>query len=291
MEAYIEKVIETTRFLEKKIQHAPTVGLLTGTGLGEIAESLGTDVSIAYNEIPHFPISTVESHAGRLLFGAMSNRNIVAMQGRFHLYEGYSPRDVTFPIRVMQELGVRVLMLSNAAGGLNSRFSAGDIMMISDHINLTGENPLVGPNTDRWGLRFPEMITAYDPALSRLAQDAAVDLSIPLKTGVYAGLKGPSLESPAEVRFLKIIGADAVGFSTVQEVIAGVHAGIKILGLSVITNVHNPDNPDPATVEEILKIADAAAPKASAIIKGVLDRLDEDICSQPGISCLQNRPA
>lgn len=164
-------------------------------------------------------------------------------------------------------------------------------MMISDHINLTGENPLVGPNTDRWGLRFPEMITAYDPALSRLAQDAAVDLSIPLKTGVYAGLKGPSLESPAEVRFLKIIGADAVGFSTVQEVIAGVHAGIKILGLSVITNVHNPDNPDPATVEEILKIADAAAPKASAIIKGVLDRLDEDICSQPGISCLQNRPA
>ena len=279
MEAYVEKVIETTQFLKTKIQHPPTVGLLTGTGLGEIAESLETEASLTYNEIPNFPISTVESHAGRLLFGAISNRNIVTMQGRFHLYEGYAPKDVTFPIRVMQELGVRVLILSNAAGGLHQEYSAGDIMMISDHINLAGENPLAGPNTDRWGPRFPEMIAAYDPTLSMLAQNAAGDLKIDLKKGVYAGLKGPSLESPAEVRFLKIIGADAVGFSTVQEVIVGVHAGMKILGLSIITNVHNPDNPDPATVEEILKVANAAAPKASAIIKRVLDRLDETVFS------------
>jgi purine-nucleoside phosphorylase len=279
MKSYLEKVIETTQFLKTKIQHPPTVGLLTGTGLGEIAESLETEASLTYNEIPHFPVSTVQSHAGRLLFGAISSRNIVAMQGRFHLYEGYTPNDVTFPIRVMQELGVRVLMLSNAAGGLNPGYSAGDIMMISDHINMTGENPLVGPNVDRWGLRFPEMTAAYDPALSMHAQDAAGDLKIDLKKGVYAGLKGPSIESPAEVRFLKIIGADAVGFSTVQEVIAGVHAGMKILGLSIITNVHNPENPDPASVEEVLKIAYAAAPKASAIIKGVLDRLDAAVFS------------
>ncbi len=274
MDAYTKKVDETVEFLRTKIRSLPKAGLLTGTGLGEIADAFDPEASFSYGQIPHFPISTVESHAGKLLFGVMADKPVVAMQGRFHLYEGYTPREVTFPIRVMQELGVRVLMISNAAGGLNPKYRAGDIMILSDHLNLTGDNPLIGPNEDRWGPRFPEMIGAYDPGLSTLAQEAARDLKINLREGVYAGLKGPSLESPAEVRFLRVIGADAVGFSTVQEVIAGVHAGMKILALSIITNVHHPDHPDPMSVEAILEVAGAAAPKVRAVLLGVLKRLD-----------------
>ncbi len=279
MENYTKNVAETAAFLSAKIRHRPKVGLMTGTGLGEIAEVFETDVSFAYDQIPHFPMTTVESHTGRLLFGMMADKPIVAMQGRFHLYEGYAPQDVVFPIRVMQELGTRVLMLSNAAGGINPNYRAGDIMIISDHINLTGENPLVGTNEDRWGPRFPEMIAAYTPELSTLAETVAGDLDSQVKRGVYAGLKGPSLESPAEVRFLRVIGADAVGFSTVQEVIAGVHARMSILGISIITNVHNPDHPDPASVEAVLRVAHAAAPKAGAIMTGVLKRLDSSFFS------------
>ena len=279
METYTKNVAETAAFLSGKIRLRPKVGLLTGTGLGEIAEVFETDASFAYDQIPHFPTTTVESHTGRLLFGMMADKPIVAMQGRFHLYEGYAPQDVVFPIRVMQELGTRILILSNAAGGINPNYRAGDIMIISDHINLTGENPLVGPNEDRWGPRFPEMIAAYNPELSTLAETVAGDLDIQVKKGVYAGLKGPSLESPAEVRFLGAIGADAVGFSTVQEVIAGVHARMSILGLSIITNVHNPDHPDPASVEAVLRVAHAAAPKVGAILTGVLKRLDASFFS------------
>ena len=279
METYTKNVAETAAFLSGKIRLRPKVGLLTGTGLGEIAEVFETDASFTYDQIPHFPMTTVESHTGRLLFGMMADKPIVAMQGRFHLYEGYAPQDVVFPIRVMQELGTRILILSNAAGGINPNYRAGDIMIISDHINLTGENPLVGPNEDRWGPRFPEMIAAYNPELSTLAETVAGDLDIQVKKGVYAGLKGPSLESPAEVRFLGVIGADAVGFSTVQEVIAGVHARMSILGISIITNVHNPDHPDPASVEAVLRVAHAAAPKVGAILTGVLKRLDASFFS------------
>jgi purine-nucleoside phosphorylase len=204
----------------------------------------------------------------------MQGRAAVVFQGRFHLYEGYPPRDVVYPIRVMQALGVRILIVTNAAGGLNPGFQPGDIMRISDHINLTGENPLVGPNEPEWGVRFPDMSCVYDPGLADQVQNAARTLGWSLQNGVYAGLKGPSLETPAEIRFLTTIGADAVGLSTVQEVIAAVHADMRILGLSVITNVNHPDRPVPATLEEIIAVADQAAPRLARLIHHFLERLE-----------------
>lgn len=270
MERYKLRVAESAGYLKERMEQAPEIGLLTGTGLGESAEALDVSASFEYEDIPHFPISTVTSHHGRLLAGRMAGKAIIALQGRFHLYEGYSPHEVTFPIRVMQALGVRVLILSNASGGLNPAFTPGDIMIIEDHINLTGLNPLVGPNEDSWGIRFPDMTQAYDKNLAMLAEIAGKDAGIPLQKGVYAGLKGPSLETPAEVRFLRTIGSDAVGFSTVQEVIAAVHAGIRVLGLSTVTNINNPDNPVPATVEEIIAVANDAAPRLEKIIRNVV---------------------
>lgn len=249
------------------------IGLMTGTGLGESAQSLATAASFEYKEIPHFPISTVESHIGKLIVGEIHGKKVVAMQGRFHLYEGYSPLEVTFPIRVMQRLGVKILILSNAAGGLNLEFKPGDIMIIKDHINLTGSNPLIGQNEKSWGIRFPDMSEAYDKSLAVLAEKAGSDAGIDLKKGVYAGLKGPSLETPAEVRFLKTIGTDAVGFSTVQEVIAAVHARMKVLGLSTITNVNDPDSPVPATVKEIIEVARKAVPDLDKIISKVVENV------------------
>jgi purine-nucleoside phosphorylase len=245
---------------------------LTGTGLGDSGQSLAVSVSLPYEDIPHFPVSTVQSHMGKFLAGRMTNRPTIVMQGRFHLYEGYSPLDVTFPIRVMQFLGIQVLFVTNAAGGLNPAYKPGDIMIIEDHINLTGANPLVGPNHDDWGERFPDMTKAYDNRLISLAEKAGREAVIPLRKGVYVGLLGPSLETPAEVRFLKTIGAEAVGFSTTQEVIAAVHAQIKVLGLSIITNVHNPDHPTPASVDEIIEVANAAAPRVDKIVSTVVGR-------------------
>lgn len=270
MKYYKRKAVETAEFLKRHIKKLPQIGVMTGTGLGESSKSLDISLSFEYGDIPHFTTPTVESHHGRLLIGKMREKHIVAMQGRFHLYEGYSPLEVTFPIRVMQELGVKVLILSNAAGGLNPKFKAGDIMMITDHINLTGSNPLIGPNEDSWGIRFPDMIEAYDKKLGDLVEKAGKNETIRLQKGVYAGLKGPSLETPAEIRFLRTIGADAVGLSTIQEVIAAVHGGIKVLGLSIITNMNDPDQPVPATVEEIIHIAGQAAPKLDKLIEGVV---------------------
>ena len=267
------KAVETAQFLKSYIKKSPKIGLMAGTGLGASTKFLDISKSFEYEDIPHFPTSTVESHYGRLLFGDMCGEQIMAMQGRFHLYEGYSPLEVTFPIRVMQELGVKVLILSNAAGGLNPKFTAGDIMIIIDHINLTGSNPLIGPNEDSWGIRFPDMIEAYDKELVEFAETAGRDEGIPLQKGVYVGLKGPSLETRAEVRFLRTIGADAVGFSTIQEVIAAVHAGIKVLGLSTITNINDPDNPTPTTVDKVIAVADKAAPRLEAIIKNVIGKI------------------
>jgi purine-nucleoside phosphorylase len=267
------KAAEAADFLKSHIKTPPQIGLITGTGLGQSAASLNISASFEYKDIPHFPVSTVESHIGRLVIGDMCGKQIMAMQGRIHLYEGYSPLEVTFPIRVMQELGVKTLILSNAAGGLNPTFCAGDIMIIFDHINLTGSNPLIGPNEDEWGIRFPDMTRAYDQDLVKLAESAVKDKGVSLQKGVYAGLKGPSLETRSEIRFLRIIGADAVGFSTVQEVIAAVHAGIRVLGLSIITNTHDPDHPVPATVEDVIAVANEAAPRLEAIIKNVVDRI------------------
>jgi purine-nucleoside phosphorylase len=250
--------------------------VLTGTGSGDSLASLRVDGIMDYRDIPNFPASTVPSHYGRLSAGRIAGEHILLFQGRFHLYEGYTPQQVTFPIRVMQALGVKVLIMTNAAGGLNPLFSAGDIMIIEDHINLTGANPLVGPNHDPWGARFPEMIHAYNWRLQEIAQSAARQLEVGVQKGTYAGLLGPSLETPAEMRFLKRVGAEAVGFSTVMESIAAVHAGIQVLALSVITNMCLPDAPTPSSVEEIIGVAHRAAPHLETIITHVIDRWGGD---------------
>jgi purine-nucleoside phosphorylase len=275
MKTVKQRLAETIDFIKSRIKEAPYIGLLTGTGLGDSAESMAIETTIRYADIPHFPISTVQTHIGRLLSGSMNACPVIAMQGRFHLYEGYRPVEVTFPIRVMQQLGVKILILSNAAGGLNPDFNPGDIMLITDHINLTGTNPLVGPNEDSWGPRFPDMTRAYDEALIAAAESIANASGVHLQKGIYVGLTGPSLETPSEVKFLQTIGAEAVGFSTVHEVIAAVHSGMRVLGLSTITNVHNPENPVPATVEEIIEVAKGTTPLLETIMKGVTGKIYE----------------
>ncbi|MBC2696047.1 MAG: purine-nucleoside phosphorylase [Desulfobacteraceae bacterium] len=270
MKSYKLRVVETAEYLKSHINKSPEIGILTGTGLGNSLGSIDIDISFNYKNIPNFPVSTVQAHLGKLLFGGLNGKPVIAMQGRFHLYEGYSPADVTFPIRIMQKLGVKILILTNAAGGLNPDFKVGDIMIIKDHINLTGSNPLIGPNEDIWGIRFPDMSKAYDEKLVLLAENTGAKAGIRMQKGVYAGLKGPSLETPAEVRFLKTIGAEAVGFSTVQEVISAVHGGMRVLCLSTITNINDPDKPAPATIEEIISVAEKAAPELETIINDVV---------------------
>ncbi|MBF0303113.1 MAG: purine-nucleoside phosphorylase [Desulfamplus sp.] len=270
---YKESVLETVFFLKNRGVQTPAIAFLTGTGLGNSTASMNIAAKFRYSDIPNFPVSTVETHQGELLFGTMCNKNIMVMQGRFHLYEGYSPLEVTFPIRVMKELGVKYLVISNASGGLNLNFSTGDVMVISDHINLSGHNPLIGRNIDEWGIRFPDMTEVYDKQLAKMAINAAQKAAIPVQQGVYAGLCGPSLETPAETRFLKTIGADAVGFSTVIEAIAGIHAGMKILGLATITNINNPDAPEKATIEDIIKTANQASIHVNTILKGILEKI------------------
>jgi purine-nucleoside phosphorylase len=267
--------IDTARFITEKSGKSPKIAIITGTGLKDTVSFLNISHSFDYSQLPHFPVSTVQTHLGQLLIGTYAKKEIMAFQGRFHLYEGYSSKEVAFPVRVMQEIGVKALILSNASGGLNASFTAGDIMVISDHINLTGENPLIGNHEESWGIRFPDMSCVYDRKLLSLAKKIGKDEKVIMQSGVYAGLKGPSLETPAEVRFLRTIGAEAVGFSTVQEVIAAVHGNISVLGLSIITNVHNPDNPTTSTVEEIIAVAEDAAPSLNTIIKKVIERIDE----------------
>jgi purine-nucleoside phosphorylase len=264
------KVGEAAAFLESKLNCRPATGMITGTGLGDAVGPLDNALAMNYSDIPHFPVSTVVSHTGRLLSGTLGGHPVMVLQGRFHLYEGYDCQSVTFPVRVMQRLGVKRLILSNAAGGMNPAFSQGDLMVIRDHINLTGENPLIGANDEDWGPRFPDMTAAYDRSLQRLCRRAADGLGITLKDGVYAGLKGPSLETPAEIRYLKAIGADAVGFSTVMECIAAVHAGMQVLGLSTITNINDPDHPAAASVEEIVAAANRTAPVLKRLIEAVV---------------------
>ena len=274
MENYRQRVMETADFLSSRQTSLPKVGILTGTGLGDSVRSIPLENEFLYTDLPHFPISTVPGHQGKLVFGRIADCSVFIMQGRFHLYEGYSPLEVTFPIRVMQQLGIGHLIVTNAAGGLSSKFTTGDIMCISDHVNLTGANPLVGPNVDDWGKRFPDMTRVYDPFLRQWVIDGAQSAQIRLQSGVYAGLCGPSLETPAEIRFLKTIGCDAVGFSTVQEVIAAVHAGMKVLGLSTITNINDPDDPVPATVEEIIAVAKSSSPSLDFLIKYVVEKIN-----------------
>jgi purine-nucleoside phosphorylase len=251
----------------------PEVAIILGTGLGGLARELDVETTVPYPEIPGFPVSTVESHAGQLLLGRLGNRPVVAMQGRFHRYEGYSLAAVTFPVRVMHRLGARTLIVSNACGGMNPLWDAGDLVLLSDHINLLGDNPLIGPNDEQLGPRFPDMSAAYDPELRALARATARDLGIVLREGVYVAVPGPNLETRAEYRMLRAIGADVVGMSTVPEVIVAAHAGMRTLGLSIITDRCLPDALEPVDLNRILATAREAEPSLTRLIKTLVERL------------------
>jgi purine-nucleoside phosphorylase len=268
-----ERLLKTVSYLKKKIGGEIPIGLILGTGLGGSAGGIKKARAIPYEQIPYFPHSTVESHQGQLVWGTLAGRPVIALQGRFHLYEGYAPQEIGFPIRVLAGLGVKVLIVSNAAGGLDPGFESGDLMLIMDHINLTGENPLVGPHQEYWGDRFPDLSAVYDRRLTALAEKVSLQNQIPLRRGVYLAVKGPSLETPAETRMLRQLGAQAVGMSTVLEVITAVQCRLRILGISVISNVNRPDCQEPATLKAIIATARKAEPRLMALVEGVISKL------------------
>jgi purine-nucleoside phosphorylase len=251
----------------------PEVAIVLGTGLGDLAREIAVEAEIPYGDIPGFPLSTVEAHAGKLLAGRLAGRPVMAMQGRFHRYEGYDLQQVTFPVRVLHALGARTLVVSNACGGMNPLWGPGDLVLLSDHINLLGDNPLIGPNDDRLGPRFPDMSAPYDPELRALARAAALELGIVLREGVYAAVPGPNLETRAEYRMLRAIGADVVGMSTVPEVIVAVHQGMRVVGVSIITDQCLPDALEPADIGRIIATASRAEPKLTRLISALLERL------------------
>ena len=252
----------------------PEIALILGTGLGRLADEIRSEAAIPYTDIPNFPLSTVETHSGRLLLGELEGRSVVAMQGRFHLYEGYDLRRVAFPVRVMHELGARTLVVSNACGGMHPLWSVGDLVVLDDHINLLGDNPLVGPNLDELGPRFPDMSEPYDRGLQDLAARVALDLRVTLRRGVYVAVPGPNLETRAEYRMLRLLGADVVGMSTVPEVIVARHMAMRVLGISIITDRCLPDALEPASVEAIIRVANEAEPHLTRLIRGVLREMD-----------------
>ena len=268
-----DRITAAAEFIRGRWPHAPVAGLILGTGLGELTAEIAADATIAYEEIPHFLASTAPSHKGQLVCGTLAGKPVVAMQGRFHAYEGYSLQDITFPVRVIKALGAANLVVSNACGGLNPQYSRGDIMLIEDHINLLGDSPLVGPNDERLGVRFPDMGEAYSKDLLTLAKSVALEQKIQVQQGVYVAVTGPNLETRAEYRFLRTIGADVVGMSTVPEVIVAVHAGMRSLGLSVVTDMCLPDALAPVSLEEIVHAANAAGPKLRELVRGVVAKL------------------
>jgi purine-nucleoside phosphorylase len=251
----------------------PEVAIVLGTGLGGLVREITVEAEVPYESIPGFPLSTVESHAGRLLLGRLGGRPVVAMQGRFHRYEGYDLQQVTFPIRVMYALGARTLVVSNACGGMNPLWSPGDLVLLSDHINLLGDNPLVGANDERLGERFPDMSAPYDPALRSLARAIALELGIMLREGVYAAVPGPNLETRAEYRMLRTMGADVVGMSTVPEVIVARHQGMRTLGISIVTDQCLPDALEPADIGRIIETAGRAEPHLTRLTTHLVERL------------------
>jgi purine-nucleoside phosphorylase len=251
----------------------PDVAIILGTGLGAVARAITVECAIAYGDIPGFPLSTVESHAGRLLVGTLSGRRVMAMQGRFHRYEGYSLQQVTFPVRVLRALGAKTLIVSNACGGMHPLWAPGDLMLIADHINLLGDNPLIGPHDAAFGERFPDMSAPYDAPLRAIARQVAAEKGITLREGVYVAVAGPNLETRAEYRMLRTLGADVVGMSTVPEVIVATQSGMRVLGVSILTDQCLPDALEPAKLEKILATAGAAEPNLEALVRGVLERL------------------
>lgn len=268
-----ENADAAARVVRELWPHAPVAAIILGTGLGGLADRMTVQATIPYAELPGFPLSTVESHAGRLLCGTLAGRPVVAMQGRFHRYEGYSLQQATFPVRVLRALGAPVLVVSNACGGMNPLWAPGDLMLIADHLNLLGDSPLVGPNDDALGPRFPDMSAPYDAALREMAREIAADERITLREGVYAAVVGPNLETRAEYRMLRTVGADVVGMSTVPEVIVAVHGGMRVLGLSIITDQCLPDALQPARLEDILAVAGRAEPALTALVHGIVERL------------------
>ena len=270
-----KQIREALAYIRKKTKLKPEIGIILGTGLGGLAKEIKREVELEYEDIPHFPVSTVESHHGKLIFGTLAGKHVVAMQGRFHYYEGYSLQQVTFPVRVMSKkvgLGVESLLISNAAGGLNPGFRKGDLMVITDHINLQGDNPLIGPNDEELGPRFPDMSEPYSHQLIGLAKKVADDLKISIQSGVFVSVQGPNLETRAEYRFLRGIGADAVGMSTVPEAIVANHMGMRCFGISIITDECFPDTLQPVTVEEVIAVANQAEPKLTKIMKEMVNR-------------------
>lgn len=268
------KITESVEFINLKSNIKPKIAIILGTGLGRLAEDIKEKEIIPYSDIPNFPISTVQGHGGNLVLGKLENKEVVAMQGRFHYYEGYNLKEVTFPVRVMKKLGADVIIISNAAGGMNRFFKRGDLMLITDHINLFGNNPLIGPNDEELGLRFPDMSEAYDRKLVELTLKVALKEKIKLHQGIYVGLTGPTLETPAEYRFLIKIGADAVGMSTVPEVIVANHMGMKVLGISCITDLAINGVIVKTGLEEILKAASNAEPIMTKLVKKVIQKID-----------------
>ncbi len=269
----MERITAAAQAIRARFAATPSEAIILGTGLGQLAEQLSVQATIDYADIPGFPLSTVESHAGRLLCGTLGGRTVVAMQGRFHRYEGYSLHDVTFPVRVLRALGAETLIVSNACGGMHPLWERGDVMLIADHINMLGDNPLVGPNDPALGPRFPDMSVAYDASLRALARQVAVKQGITLREGIYVAVVGPNLETRAEYRMLRTLGADVVGMSTVPEVIVARHGGMRVLGLSIITDMCLPDSLQEATLDEIVATANAAQPKLTALVRGVLESL------------------
>jgi len=268
-----DQVQEAAKAIRAKWPGRPRVGIILGTGLGGLVQEIESEAALAYEDIPHFPRSTVKSHAGRLVCGKLAGMPVVAMEGRFHFYEGYSLKQITLPVRVFRALGCDVLMVSNAAGGMNPQFAKGDLMLIEDHVNLMGDNPLIGPNDDRLGIRFPDMCYPYDRELLALGQRITLEERIPCQKGVFVAVPGPNLETRAEYRFLRAIGADAVGMSTVPEVIVGVHAGLRNLGISVITDLCLPDALEPVKLEDILETADKAEKKLRVLVRRIVGEL------------------
>ena len=268
-----KKIDEIISYLEAAKTFQPKVGIVLGTGLGGLAAKIEKEDSIEYDKIPHFPQSTVDSHVGQITWGILGGQKVIAMEGRFHFYEGYSLEEITLPIRVMKALGVEVLVVSNAAGGMDPHYDTGDIVLIEDHINLMGENPLIGPNDDKLGSRFPDMSEPYSKELLCKAEKIALKRGIKTHRGVYVAVTGPNLETRAEYRYLRTIGADVVGMSTVPEVIVAAHAGLKVLGLSCVTDLCLPDALQPANIDEIIAIAQKSEPIMCRIVENVIKEL------------------
>lgn len=273
MTQMFDKIKESADFIKSKINNTPTIGLILGSGLGVLADEIQDAVKIPYNQIPNFPVSTVEGHAGQLVIGNLEGKIVIAMQGRFHFYEGYSMQDVTFPVRVMKALGVDTIVVTNAAGGANKEFKPGDLMIITDHINFGGSNPLIGANDNRLGVRFPDMSSAYTKEYIELAKKCAKDLSIDIKEGVYMLFTGPTYETPAEIRMAQVLGADAVGMSTVPEVIVASHSKMKVVGVSCITNMAAGILDQPLNHEEVIETTQKVMREFLSLVKSIVKEM------------------